>query len=427
MNYEEAMKWLDSQDFLGMKFGLERIRHLMKELGSPEKRLKVVHVTGTNGKGSVCAMIGSILAKSGYKTGVYTSPHLVDFRERITVNGKMIGKDELSGVFGGIVPIAEKMKDNEETGRPTYFEIATAAALCHFRNEGCDFAVVEVGLGGRLDATNVVDPPLVAVVTNISMEHTEYLGRDLASIAKEKAAIIKKGCSVVTAAEGEALRVIEEKCRETGSDISVLGRDFSFVKTSAGLSGEGFDYRDGKGYSVKIPLLGDHQIENASCAITAIEALGRKGFRITKSAVEGGLSKVCISGRFEIAGKSPYLVLDGAHNPAGMRSARKALEELFPGKKTVIIVSICSDKDIPGMVKEIAPSAEKVIVTRHSLKERAGDPEVIAAEAGKYCKSVEVVRDVGKALERARILATKDDLILVAGSLYLVGDVKKLL
>jgi dihydrofolate synthase/folylpolyglutamate synthase len=415
MNYEEAMKWLDSQDFLGMKFGLERIRHLMKELGSPEKRLKVVHVTGTNGKGSVCAMIGSILAKSGYKTGVYTSPHLVDFRERITVNGKMIGKDELSGVFGGIVPIAEKMKDNEETGRPTYFEIATAAALCHFRNEGCDFAVVEVGLGGRLDATNVVDPPLVAVVTN------------LASIAKEKAAIIKKGCSVVTAAEGEALRVIEEKCRETGSDISVLGRDFSFVKTSAGLSGEGFDYRDGKGYSVKIPLLGDHQIENASCAITAIEALGRKGFRITKSAVEGGLSKVCISGRFEIAGKSPYLVLDGAHNPAGMRSARKALEELFPGKKTVLVVSVCSDKDIPGMVREIAPAADKVIVTRHSLEKRAADPEVIAGEARKYCKSVEVEKDVRKALERARASVTKDGVILVCGSLYLVGDVKTLL
>ncbi|UCD02983.1 MAG: bifunctional folylpolyglutamate synthase/dihydrofolate synthase [Candidatus Aenigmatarchaeota archaeon] len=426
MDYHEAMDYLEGLGFFGMKLGLERIEHLLQKLGNPEKKMKVVHVTGTNGKGSVSAMIGSIMRHAGYKVGVYTSPHLTDFRERITVNGSKIGGQHLANIMEEIIPVAEEMKNNKDRGGPTYFEIATAAALSHFEKEGVDLAVIEVGMGGRLDATNVVSP-LVSVITNISFEHTQHLGNDIEKIASEKAAIIKPGCSVVTAASGAALNVIEKTCMDMNCELSVIGRNVTFHENESDLKGQLFEVSTGqRDYSLEMPLVGKCQLANAACAVSAAEALTKKGCRVDKKAIVKGIKNVKLKGRFEIAGKSPFLVLDGAHNPAGIRCVREAAQSLFSGRKIALVISICSDKDITGMLKEIVHAVDSVVVTRHDYSERVEEPEKIAAEASKHSKHVHVEPDVRKALERAKRLAGNVGVVLVTGSLYLVGDIKKL-
>ncbi|MFH0956884.1 MAG: Mur ligase family protein, partial [Candidatus Aenigmatarchaeota archaeon] len=385
MNYQEALRYLESRKFAASKFGLERIRHLLKELGSPERDLRIVHVTGTNGKGSVTTMISSILSCAGYRTGTYISPHLTDFRERIAVDGEMIGSGEFAVLMEKIKPVADEMEGKEEAGgRPTYFEMATAAAFLHFRKKNVDFAVIEVGLGGRLDATNVIGDNLVAVITNVSLEHTKCLGDNEALIAAEKAEIIKKGSSVVTAATGEALAVIEEKCDSLSCPLTVVGRDVTFSKIASGISGTKFSVRTQEKYGLSTPMPGDHQMANAACAVAAAEFLSEAGHRVGRKAITEGIEKAVIAGRFEVAGKSPCVILDGAHNPAGMKTARKALQGVFPGKKAILVLSICSDKDIPAIVREIAPAVERIIVTRHSVKERVADPAAIAAQARKH-------------------------------------------
>jgi dihydrofolate synthase / folylpolyglutamate synthase len=327
-----------------------------------------------------------------------------------------------------IKPVADSMEKNKAAGgRPTYFEMATAAAFLHFRRKNVDFAVIEVGLGGRLDATNVIDDTIVAVVTNVDLEHTNCLGSTATSIATEKADIIKKGSRVVTAADGDALAVIERKCASLSCPLTVIGRDVTFSKKSSGISGTMFSVRARERYDLGTSMPGSHQMANAACAVAAAELLEDAGHKIGKDAIEEGIGKAVIAGRFEVSGKSPYVILDGAHNPAGMRTARTTLSEVFPKKKVVMVFSACSDKDIPAIVREIAPAVEAMIVTRHSVKERVADPEALATEARKHCRKVQVQEDVRKALASAKSLAGKDAVVLVAGSLYLVGDVKKIL
>ena len=423
MNYEEAMQWLGSREFTGMKLGLERIRVLLERLGSPEKAFRVVHVAGTNGKGSVTRMTGAILRAGGYRAGIYTSPHLVDFRERIELDGRKITKSELSRILTRIRGIAEEMEDDPETGSPTYFEIATAAAFLHFASGGAEFGVIEVGLGGRLDATNAVNPE-VAVVTNISLEHTEYLGEDIRSIAREKAAIIKEGCTAVTAAEGDALEVIEERCSEKGCRLTAVGRDILIEKKGSGISGLSFGLSDGFSYDLKLRVRGDHQMKNAACAVAAAEALRERGARIEREAVSKALGSLDIEGRLEITGKDPYVVLDGAHNTAGMECLRKAICEMFPDKKVILVTAVCKDKDISSMMAEIAPAVDAVVATRHSLEKRTASPEAVARIARRHCADVRTAAGAGEAMDMARKAAGKGDVILVAGSLYLIGDVK---
>lgn len=429
MNYEEALRYLEDRKFASSKLGLERIRHLLKELDSPEKGLRVVHVTGTNGKGSVTTMISSILSSAGYKTGTYISPHLTDFRERIAIDGKMISGEDVASLIGRIKPIAGRMENDASSGgRPTYFEMATAAAFLHFRMEKADFAVIEVGLGGRLDATNVCDDTIVAVITNVDLEHTKCLGNTTSSIAAEKAGIIKKGSMVVTAATGDALAVIERKCASLSCPLAVVGKDVTYSKESSGISGTRFAVNGaGKKYGLSTPMPGDHQMENASCAVAAAEFLEGAGYRIGKDIITQGIGKAVIAGRFEVSGKHPYMILDGAHNPAGMKTARKTFQDAFPGKKAVVVFSACTDKDIPAMAKEIAQAASMMILTRHSIKERAADPHTLAADAKKHCRRVAVEEDIEKAVATAKTAAGRDGIVLVAGSLYLVGDAKKLI
>jgi dihydrofolate synthase / folylpolyglutamate synthase len=429
MNYEQSLRYLEDRKFAVSKLGLERIRHLLKELGNPQKGLKVVHVTGTNGKGSVTTMVSSILSCAGYKTGTYISPHLVDFRERIAVDGGNISGEDVASLMDEIKPAADRMEGNKESGgRPTYFELATAAAFLHFRRKKVDFAVIEVGLGGRLDATNVCEDTLVAVITNVELEHTKCLGDSAALIAAEKAEIIKKGSMAVTAAAGEALAVIERKCASLSCPLKVLGKDVTYSKISSGITGTKFCVKTAKGrHELFTPMPGDHQMANAACAVAAAEFLEDAGHAIGKGAIAGGIGKAVIAGRFEVAGRSPYVILDGAHNPAGMRTARKTLESVFPEKKAIVVLSACTDKDIPAIVREIAPAAGMIIATKHSVKERTATAEAIAAEARKHCGKVVVEADVRKAVASAKDAAGKDGIVLVAGSLYLVGDVKTLM
>ncbi len=426
MNYEESMLWLDSRDFIGMKFGLERINHLMKELGDPHKKLKIIHVAGTNGKGSTANMIGSILKNAGYSVGVYTSPHLVDFRERISINGSIIPEEAIAQALTRVRPIAEGMENNRETGKPTYFEISTAAALNHFYDKGVDFAVVEVGLGGRLDATNIVEP-IACIITNISLEHKDYLGEDISSIAKEKAAIIKNGCSVVTAAEGDALDVIRNRCERFGCGLSVIGEDVITERIKSDIDGSIFKLNDGGSYEMDLKVAGEHQIRNAACAVACAEALTRSCVDIPENAIIEGIRNTMLEGRFEVVHKSPWVILDGAHNPAGMKSLREALSVVFPGRKVTLVTAICSDKDIPAMLKEIAPVAGRIIVTKHSMKSRTADHRMLSREARKYSANVISKMSVKEALNYAMSSSEKDDIIVVSGSLYLVGDAKKLL
>jgi len=373
-------------------------------------------------------MIGSILSHAGHRTGVYTSPHLVDFRERISINGAEISDEDLAGILGDIKPIAERMRSDKGSGSPTYFEVTTAAALLYFARQKVDFAVVEVGLGGRLDATNVVDPPLVAIITSIGLEHTDFLGTDIESIAAEKAEIIKKGCSVVTACDGEALGVIERKCVQTGSPLRVAGRDMTYTRKSSSVRGTESTIRgEYASYYVRLPVPGDYQIRNACCAVAAAEILKDRGTEIGRDDIEKGLSEARLDGRFQIAGTNPMLILDGAHNPDGMANLAEAIGENVRSGRVITVFSACSDKDISGMLKQISRVSDVIIATQHGYRKRSEKADVLAEMARKYNAQAVSEPTPEAAVRKAREAASAEDMILVTGSLYLVGDVKRML
>jgi len=363
--------YLQSLEKFGMNLGLERITHLLEELGNPHLKFKSLHVTGTNGKGSTCAMIASILKEAGYTVGLYTSPHLFDWRERIKINGKDISEKDFEEGIKVVKKIARRV------GQPTVFEVLTAVAFWYFAKKKVDYAVIEVGLGGRLDATNIITP-LVSVITNIDLEHTAILGKSLAKIAAEKAAIIKPGIPVVTAEKKlEPLRVIKDYAQKKGSLL---------IKVESGL---------------KTNLFGEHQRINAACAVAAIR-LAR--IKVSRKAIAQGLKKVNWPGRFQIASRSPLTILDGAHNPAGIQSLVRTLRSKFPGQKFTFIFGVQKDKDAKTMLKLLKPLAKKIIITTSSHKNAA--------------KIVEGIKAI--APQKALLLAKGENKV-ITGSLYLVG------
>ncbi len=405
--YERVLGYLFSLYRFGSKLGLGPIRRVLRELGNPERGMKVIHVAGTNGKGSVCAMLASILQEAGYKVGLYTSPHLVDFRERIQVNGKMIPKKDVVRLF--------KMVKSKNIDL-TYFEFVTALAFKYFREQEVDLLVLEVGLGGRLDATNVVRP-LVSVITNVSKEHTDVLGNEIKQIAFEKAGIIKRGSIVITGAKGEALEVIERVCRERGSELIRVKNKVR--KVYSDLDKQVIVYR---GMKVNLPLLGDFQIENVNTALEVIEQLGRLGMDIPLEKIKKGLEKTRWPGRMEVVERNPLFILDGAHNPAGVRALRSFVSKL-DYRRLILVLGVLKDKDYRRMIGYLKPLAFRMIITKPRIY-RALEPEVIA----KVVRDNFVVKEnVNEALKEARSIAGKDDLILVTGSIYLVGNVKEIL
>jgi dihydrofolate synthase/folylpolyglutamate synthase len=421
-SYQETIEYLFALQKHGVKLGLANTRLLMALSGNPHERFRSVHVSGTNGKGSTSAFVAAVLAEAGYRVGLYTSPHLVDFTERIRINGTTISEAR-------VVELARRIREayerEPEAATPTFFEVTTAIAFAYFAEEGVDFAVIEVGMGGRLDSTNVITP-LVSVITNIDLEHTEFLGGTLELIAAEKAGIIKQGVPVVTGAkQPEARRVIEEAASGAGSALYLLGRDFS---GSSALSGkeQQFDYSgiDTSLAGAAISLKGRYQIDNACLALAALECMRAAGVRIDEGALRRGLRQAYWEGRLEQVAARPDIYLDGAHNPASARELAGALRELKAAyRRVVLVIGVLADKDFRSIAAELVPLADRVIVTKPAYS-RALDPETLAGEIGKLHTDVSTAGNVAQAIDRARERAGTDELILVTGSLYVVGDAR---
>lgn len=433
----EYMKYTDAIDFFlsrtdyerwpgynyASRFDLRRMELLLERLGDPHRSSRSVHIAGSKGKGSTAAMITAALRAAGYKTGLYTSPHLVTLRERISIDGKPILKRELAEVAEILRPHAEAIDHDCTYGELSTFELLTAAAFLHFQRKGVDFQVLEVGLGGRLDATNVVTPE-VCVITSISLDHQEVLGDTVAQIAAEKAGIIKAGIPVVTSPQTEeAAAVIREVCREKGVDLIMVGSDVTWQRLENNLAGQSIEVTsrgirsNGTTYRITIPLLGEHQVQNAATAVAALELLG-----VSRESIEVGLAKTSWPGRLQVLRRRPLLIVDGAHTAESARKLKEALMNYFHFNRILFILGTSADKDMKSIIAELAPLASVVVATR-SRHPRATDPGVVAAEVAKWGLRAEVTENVAQALEKARGMAGNHDLICATGSLFLVGEV----
>jgi len=399
------LTYLDTIDFLyairlfGQKLGLETMRQLLRLMGNPENSLRFIHIAGTNGKGSVAAMASAVLTEAGYRAGLYTSPHLVSFCERFQINGEAISEADVVRLVEQIRPFLDKVAAHPEFRQPTFFEAVTAIALQYFHEQGVEVVVWETGLGGRLDATNVVTP-LVSVITNIAFDHMQYLGETLEQIAGEKCGIIKPGVPVVTAAtDAGALTVIREQAGLLRSPVTVVGQDTSLNEFPA-------------------PLLGRHQIVN--CA-TAVAALRASGLEINEAALRNGLARTRWPGRFQIVAGQPTVVLDGAHNAAAAERLADALREHFGGRKLTFLLGVLRDKNYDEMCRILAPMAEHIFCVRVN-SERTSEPEQLAAlcRAANPQADVRVFPRLVEAYEAAR--AESVDVIVITGSLFLVGE-----
>lgn len=424
MSYQGTIQYLFGLQKHGVKFGLSNTVRLMDLLGGPHRRFRSVHVAGTNGKGSTSAILASVLQAAGYRVGLYTSPHLVDFTERIRINGVPIAE-------GTVVGLAESIRTGAAgTGElsPTFFEVTTAIAFGYFAEQKIDIAVVETGMGGRLDATNVITP-LVSVITNIDLEHTEFLGTTLEQIAAEKAGIIKPGVPVVTGvAQPEAWSVILAEANRQGARCYRMPADFG-PEEIAGGAAPVFRYRGiaAEYAGLRITMRGSHQFGNASLALAAAECLGRQGMVLSEPAIRTGLERARWEGRLEQVAERPDIVLDGAHNPASAAVLAEALTDIRKAyRRLILVVGILKDKDHQGILDRLLPLADQVIVTRPRYQ-RATAVEELAGEVRRAHRDVRAAGTVADAIELARAGAGAEDLIIVTGSLYTVGDARAVL
>lgn len=432
MDYKQAEDYLNSftnyEHIPGISYArggytLEHVQELLARMGNPHLASKTIHITGTKGKGSVAAMISSVLTASGYKTGLYTSPHLLNLRERIQIDGKPISEDEFADTMAEVKPFLESMKEDSRFRQLTYFEALTALAFAYFRKKQTEFQVLEVGLGGRLDATNVVPRPLVSVITSISLDHTQILGSTLKEIAGEKAGIIKPGCWVVLSPQPEeAALVIGNTCKERKANVVQVGKDILWEGTGGNLWHQSLTIQGKTGsYQVDIPLLGDFQLENAATAVAALEVVSLAGFPIPPSAITRGLSQVRWPGRFEILRHEPVVLVDGAHNRQSIKALVNNIRAYFPSRPIFLIFGTSADKDIPGMVEELAPFLSGVIVTRANHP-RAASPSALALEFARRGIEPEISNSVAEALSLALSRAEGQKVICATGSLFLVAE-----
>lgn len=429
MSYQSTIDHLFGLQKHGIKFGLANSRELMRLLGDPHEQFRSVHIAGTNGKGSTAAFLAGMLMAAGYRVGLYTSPHLVSFTERIRINGAPVTEAR-------VVELADRVRSRYEglasteggPFTPTFFEVTTAMAFAHFAEERIDVAVIEAGMGGRLDSTNVIRP-LVSVITNIDVEHTEYLGDTIEKIAAEKAGIIKKGIPVVTGAvQSEAVAVIERTAAAAGSPVLRMPKDFGAETLSAGPE-QTFEYRGiaMRLAGLRIAMLGQHQIGNACLALAAAECVRQAGMEIPEKAIRTGLANAAWEGRLEQAAERPDVYLDGAHNPASARVLADALRELRKKyRRVVLVLGILMDKDYRGIISQLVPLADRVVVTKPHYS-RALDADSLAAEIGVLQSRTVAAASVAEAIDIARRDAGPDGLVLITGSLYTVGDARAVL
>ncbi len=428
MTYKEAMDYISSVGRFGSNYGLERTFRLLELLGSPHEKIKFIHVAGTNGKGSTTAMITKILRGLGYKVGMYTSPYLEEFEERIQINGENINKDTLVNLLEEVkIAISKVIEEGYE--HPTEFEIITALMFLHFYNEKVDYGVIEVGLGGRLDSTNVLTPK-VSVITSISLDHMNILGDNLKDIAKEKAGIIKAGVPVILyPQEKEVEEVIVKVAKEKNSKVYFIKKEtarlinINYEDLYQNVEIESYKNK----YTIKLPLLGEHQILNLNVALNTIEVLcEQEKAKLDKILVKKSLKDVKWIGRLEVLGMKPTIVIDGAHNIDGIKALRKNIEKYFKYNKIYLLLGILADKQVKEMIEEIAEIAEKIYaLTPHS--ERAELSEDLKNEILKYNLNTIAFESYEEAFLLALKEAKEEDLILISGSLYMIGDMRKII
>jgi len=409
--YSNALAYLYNLEKFGMVFGLDNIKWILSVIGNPHEFLKTVHIGGTNGKGSIAAMLSHILKAAGYKVGKYTSPHLISFTERITINEERITDVEVSD-------LVDSIRQNLDAVDPkrtfTFFDFTTALAFEYFRKNNVDIALIEVGLGGRLDSTNVLNP-LISVITNVAFDHMDYLGEDILRIAREKAGIIKKGVPVVTGAKDLPARIIEETAKMNDCSVYIMGRDFSYErKETQTMSYSGLSI---KLNDVFVNLKGDHQLGNAAIALCTAELLSMLGFGMDQREVYAGLSQVTWPGRLQIIKEKPTIILDGAHNVDGIRTLVNFLKKQFPDRKRLLIFGVMKDKEYEKMLEELLPSVDEVIFTS-STNERALLPESMK----KFAPKAVIVKDAARALKKVKSMSEENDVIIITGSLYLIGE-----
>lgn len=407
MNYSQAIGILHELQMFGAKPGLERAQKLAAALGDPQKQLRFIHVAGTNGKGSVCAMLESIYRQAGLRAGLFTSPHLVAFGERIQINRQLISEADITRLVEEMQIITTGSNLRADEDHPTFFEVVTAMALKYFAEQNCDLVIWETGLGGRLDATNIVTP-LASVITNIQFDHEKWLGSTLAQIAAEKAGIIKRGGPVITAADGpEALAVIREKAQRSNSPLTVVTET---------------DAWSGLAETLKLPLLGEHQKVNAALALATVNVL-QKILPVSEAAMRVGLEKVCWAGRLQVVERlGQTLLLDGAHNVAGVDALRAALAKHFPGRRPALVLGVLADKDWPRITELLAPLCEKVFTVPVASARTVSAMELAGAfhRAGAHA---EACASLAEALARVE----QEPFVVIAGSLYLIGEAMELL
>jgi dihydrofolate synthase/folylpolyglutamate synthase len=438
--YQEALDYIYSfvdqeklapDQYVPRRFDLENMKSLLEMMGDPHRRLRAVHVAGTKGKGSTCAMVASILQAAGYRVGLFTQPHLHTFRERIRIDGRLMSEEEMIAGLEGLKPFIGQIPD------PSTFEIMTALAFQYFAEQEVDLTVVETGLGGRLDTTNVIEP-LVSVITSISYDHTYILGDTIEEIASEKAGIIKEGKPVVCAPQQPAANdVIVKVCEERKAPLILVGRDWLWEAGEANMEGQSFSVRsaipDTKGLMIGrkrrdfwIPLLGRYQLVNATTVIATIDQLCRQKIEVALEHVAEGLLRARWPGRLEILGQEPLLVMDGAHNVDSVQRLLRALREYLPFARLILVVGFSLDKDIAGMMRELLSHGHQVIVAQ-AEHPRAADPESVMDEAELVkidLSKVSTVYDVPSALWRALELADNEDLVCVTGSLFVVAEAR---
>ncbi|AYE35532.1 bifunctional folylpolyglutamate synthase/dihydrofolate synthase [Clostridium septicum] len=429
MKYEDAMKYITEVGNFGSNYGLERTYRLLELLDNPQEKINLIHIAGTNGKGSTTAIISRILQGHGYKVGMYTSPFLEEFEERIQINGMNIPKEKLADLMEKVKKAVDKVIE-EGYNHPTEFEIITCLMYLYFYIENVDFGVIEVGLGGRLDSTNVITP-ILSVITSISLDHVNILGNSLKEIANEKSGIIKNKVPVVIFPQKkDAFDIIKKKCEEENASLYVIDEnDWEFIDV---VREDGIYQKIRVKYNkeeleVNFPLLGEHQILNLSVALKAIEILEKNGFlKISKEIIKKSLESVVWKGRLEVMNVNPLVVIDGAHNIQGITTLKSNIKKYFEYRNLYLILGILADKDVERMVKEITPMAKKVYsVTPNSL--RAELSEDLKKEILKYNSNCYAYEDYEEALNSSLKDATEEDLIIASGSLYMIADMRKII
>ncbi len=413
-----ALEKIHSLDKFGSRPGLDRIKKFLDILGNPQDSLKFIHVAGTNGKGSVCALLSSVLCSAGYKTGLFISPYIVDFRERIQINGEMVSQKILDDAVEKTFPIVEKLRD--EGCIITEFEYVMALEFYIHKNAGCDVVVLETGMGGLLDCTNVIKPPLCSVITKIGLDHTAVLGGTIEEITLQKCGIIKSGSIAVASKQcEEVMRLIEKNCLEKNVEIiKSENTEINIIEES--ITETKFVYN---GFEITLPFVGEHQIENARTALSTVEVV-KKYFNITDKNIRDGFKNAVNPARFELLSENPMIILDGAHNPDGISALRRAVEKFNTKKSSVLILGMLADKDSKSSIK-ILEGIFDAVYTVPVNNARSLNSEELAKRCGPYFKEVKAFNDVNSALKSASDRAVKNDsLIVIAGSLYLASEIR---